>query len=427
MKNLTLILFISGIILGSCNKSLETEASCSTSAAAAQSSNPEIVAMKDAMIAFRKSLSPILLKKGTSCLDNQRVVQWSNLPPQISPRNGIAYGELTPDQLTKFQEVLKLFLSADGYQKVDEITMLAEAYLNVLNSNQWSSNYYSIDLFENPETSGSWGFQLDGHHCAINFLVHGDKVSLVPAFLGAEPVKATFHGINFDIFKDERDLALSLYNGFTPAENSAAVSSGSAATMVVGPAENSSVPDPFAGSYDYSQFKVGLKYSDMSTATQEKLVLLMREYVYNLKTSFADVWWADVMNNIDETYFVWLDNVDAPSATTQFYYRIYNPYLWAEYNMEPPVGQGIESWNHAHTITRIPNSPATNNGGDYGIFAKVVNKGGPRTLYEHYIAANHHEQSEFPFDYKVEAKPDKRKRKVESHHHEHGHHHHHYH
>ncbi|WP_405611528.1 DUF3500 domain-containing protein [Polaribacter sp. Asnod1-A03] len=68
----------------------------------------------------------------------------------------------------------------------------------------------------------SWGFQLDGHHCVVNFLVHGDNVSIVLVFLGGEPAVETYDGITFDIFSDERDLALSLYNSFSTTELSSA-------------------------------------------------------------------------------------------------------------------------------------------------------------------------------------------------------------
>jgi|GEM_PF-875095 len=396
-----------------------TTSNCTTTGALTQSTNPQIESMRQAMLTFRNSLSNDLLVKASNELCAERFRIWHNTPPAITQRHGITYGDLNQDQLTKFKNVLQLFLSAEGYQKVNEITVLAEGFLNQLRPNFWSTNFYSIDMFGDPSTSGSWGFQLDGHHCAINFLVHGDQISMVPAFLGGEPVKETFNGTAFDIFRDERDLALSLYNGFTSAENTAAVSTGNSGTMEVGPPSSGTTPDTYAGDYNYSGFKTGLKYSDMSAATQAKLILLMKEYVYNLNTTFADLWWNDIMANINETYFVWLDEVATPSATTQFYYRIYNPYLWVEYNMENPVGQGLDNWNHVHTITRIPNNPSTTNGGDYGIFAQVVNNGDIQFLAQHYDHADHHKNSTILFDYKV---PHSHKH---GHHHHHNHHHHH--
>ena len=294
---------------------------------------------------------------------------------------------------------MRLFLSAEGYQKVEEITTLAEGFLENIDSDLWGVDQYSVDMFGDPNTEGSWGFQLDGHHCALNFMVHGNEVSIVPAFLGGEPIKGRFNGRDFDILVDERELALTVYRGMNEQELSAAVSDGSSATMVLAPPSEGS--DRFGGDYDYSQFTNGLKYSEMSDLTKANIISLMREFVYNLNPVFAVQWWNDVMENVDETYFVWIDEVNNPSATTPFYYRIYNPYLWAEYNTEPPVGDGIEDWNHAHTVIRIPNNPMTRNGGDYNVFASLINGGGPRTLLEHYQLADHHSHNVVSLDYRL--------------------------
>lgn len=362
-----------------------------------QSTNSEIEAMRQAMLIFRNSLSSNLLNEASTTLSNERLLIWHNAPNSNNTRGGISYGDLTAIQLANFKNILQLFLSTDGYKKVDEITRLAEGFLSS-SSTSWNPDFYAIDMFGNPETSGSWGFQLDGHHCAINFLVHGDKVSIVPAFLGGEPTVGTYKETTFDIFADERDMALKMYSDFSDIENKKAVSSGNQ-TLQVGPPSRSGSTDKFIGNYDYSVFKKGLIYTEMSPETKSNIILLMKEYVYNLTPTFADKWWNKVMENIDDTYFVWIDNVDKPSITTQFYYRIYNPYLWVEYDMENPFGRGVEDWNHVHTITRIPNNPTTEDGGDYMIFANTVNQNGPQTLFEHYAMANHHKMSEISFDY----------------------------
>lgn len=99
------------------------------------------------------------------------------------------------------------------------------------------------------------------------------------------------------------------------------------------------------------------------------------------------------MTNIDDTYFVWInDQGTTPTATSEFYYRIYNPYLWAEFNTKSSTGANagtIADYNHIHTITRIPNNPSTDNEVDYGIFAKMINDDGVKMLYEHYALADH--------------------------------------
>ncbi|MGB1250256.1 MAG: DUF3500 domain-containing protein [Candidatus Promineifilaceae bacterium] len=393
---ITLVLFAAGCGVFGVGETIREPvdlATCGTETAN-QSADAEIEALRTAMNAFRSSLSDSLLAQASNCLDDERLYLWHNTPADGN-RDGITYGDLSAEQLASFQALLQAFLSADGYQKVDEITFLAEGYLSEIRS-IWDTDSYSIDMFGDPENNGSWGFQLDGHHAALNFLVHGDSVSIVPAFLGGEPTVGSHNGVEFDIFSAERDRALTLYNNLNTDENTAAVSTGDSATMLVGPANRNGNPDPYIGAYDYSGFETGLKYADMSETTQANLLLLMQAYVYNLNTPFADVWWADIMTSIDDTYFVWLDDVETPTATTQFYYRIYNQSVWIEYNMESPRGQGLEDWNHVHTITRIPSNA---NGGDYGIFANVINQGGPTTLLEHYMQVDHHALSEIEFDY----------------------------
>lgn len=401
------------VFFTACDNPPPTYTEC-TASNATISTDTNVVALKNAMIAFRQSLSSAQLNSVHTCLDNERLYKWHNTPGGAD-RGGLTYGDLSTDQLILFKTILQGFLSAAGYKKVNDITYLAEGFLSTMDSDLWNTNYYAIELFNDPEKNGSWGFQLDGHHCAINCLVHGDVVSMVPAFLAAEPVAETYQGTSFDIFASERDIALNLYSQLTTTELNAATQTGNR-TMRVGPASSPHDPDPHRGNYDYSGFATGLKYSDMSAAAQAQLIDLMKTYVYNLKTPFADTWWADINTNINDTYFVWIDEVTAPSATTQFYYRIYNPYLWVEYNMENPVGNGIQNHNHIHTITRIPNNPTTSNGGDYGIFAHIVNKSGPSTIYEHYMTHDHHQHSSIKLDYTVEGIPPRKK-----HHHSHKH------
>ncbi|WP_405611534.1 hypothetical protein [Polaribacter sp. Asnod1-A03] len=61
----------------------------------------------------------------------------------------------------------------------------------------------------------------------------------------------------------------------------------------------------------------------------------------------------------------------------------------------------IADYNHIHLITRIPNNPSTDNGGDYGIFAQMINENAVKTLYGHYVSAGHHNKSSVKFDYTI--------------------------
>jgi hypothetical protein len=166
------------------NSSTKTE-DCNLNLTVKHSTESNIVELQENMMAFRKSLSADLLNKASNCLDSERFYLWHNTPAnKRGKRDGITYGDLSEEQLNQFKSVLQLFLSTDGYKKVNEITVLAEGWLKEIKSEIWNPDFYSIDMFGDPEKSGSWGFQVDGHHCVLNFLVHGDNVSIVPAFLG---------------------------------------------------------------------------------------------------------------------------------------------------------------------------------------------------------------------------------------------------
>ena len=340
------------------------------------STNPSIVTLATVMKNFRASLSDKLLAAASFPLGHKEFYSWTNLPPgRDEDRGGIRFGELSIDQLTRFYEVLSAFLSDDGYTKVSLITKDAETDLSNINPRFWASNPYHIALFGNPETDGSWGFQLDGHHLALNFLVHGDAVSIVPALIGTSPT--TIDGTV--VLENERGKAFALLNSLDENQKKKAIQKGRRG-LRVGAGRTT---DPFLN-HDYSEFVgVGLKASEMNDTQKENLRDLIKTYVYNLETEFADIWMADIDDGLDDTYFVWIGGTTTDEA---IYYRVFNPAVWIEFNNE---GRSLE---HIHTIIRSPN------GNDYGIFAL---KHGPKTLLEHYASADHHKVMLELFDYHI--------------------------
>ena len=343
------------------------------------SKKPSIVMLATVMNNFRDSLSDELLTDASYPLGHKEMYSWSNLPPSRNQdRGGIEFSKLSVDQLSLFHKVLDAFMSDDGYTKVSLITTRAETDFLKIREDFWSSRPYYIALFGNPKTDGSWGFQLDGHHLSLNFLVHGDEVTIVPAHFGTQP---TFVNGN-EVFEGERGNALSLLNSLEKEQKENAFQTGRRG-LKVGPG---STTDPFLN-YDYSDFVgIGLKASDMSDAQKEKLRDLIKSYVYNLETEFADIWMKDIEADIEDTYFVWIGGTTEEDS---IYYRVFNPAIWIEFNDE---ARNDGRPNHVHTVTRSPN------GKDYGIFAL---NNGPRTLFEHYVHEDHHKKSDMLFGYTI--------------------------
>ncbi len=336
------------------------------------STKPSIVALTSAMKNFRASLDSELLADASFPLGHKESYSWTNTPAgRNDDRGGISFDALSIDQLTRFYEVLSVFLSDDGYTKVSLITKETEAHISNISRSFWTSNRYYIALFGNPETDGSWGFQLDGHHLALNFLVHGDAVFIVPAFIGTRP--ATVNGT--EVLGNEKGNAFVLLNSLDEKQRTKAIQTGRRG-LQVGPGRST---DPFLN-HDYSKFVgVGLKASEMNATQKEHLRNLIKTYVYNLETEFADIWMADIDARLEDTYFVWIGGT---TLNEPIYYRVFNPAVWIEFNNE-------SSLDHIHTITRAPN------GNDYGIFAlNRVSK----TLREHYASTDHHNVIDGLFD-----------------------------
>ena len=359
---------------------VEKEKAEKTRGIAEISTKPSIVALTSAMKNFRAALSSELLADASFPLGHKESYSWTNLPPgRDEDRGGIRFGELSINQLTRFYEVLSVFLSDNGYTKVSLITKDTEKHLSDISPSFWASNPYHIALFGNPETDGSWGFQLDGHHLALNFLVHGDAVSIVPALIGTAPVIID----GTVVLEDERGKAFALLNSLDENQKKKAIQKGRRG-LQVGAGRST---DPFLN-HDYSEFVgIGLKASEMNDTQKENLRNLIKTYVYNLEAEFADIWMADIDAGLDDTYFVWIGGT---MPNDPIYYRVFNPAIWIEFNNE----SGLD---HIHTITRSPN------GKDYGIFA--LNHG-PKTLFEHYTSADHHKVIHELFDYHIESPQD---------------------
>lgn len=204
------------------------------------------------------------------------------------------------------------------------------------------------------------------------YLVHGDAVSIVPTLIGTAP--ATVDGTV--VLEDERGNAFALLESFDENQKKKAIQKGRRG-LKVGAGRST---DPFLN-HDYSEFVgIGLKASEMNDTQKAHLRNLIKTYVYNLETEFADVWMADIDAGLDDTYFVWIGGT---TPNDPIYYRVFNPDVWIEFNNE----SGLD---HIHTIIRSPN------GNDYGIFAS---NHGAKTLLEHYTLEDHHKISEALFDY----------------------------
>ena len=330
-----------------------TPSDCATATHAPISTDPAIVALARATSAFRRALDPGQLDKAGFCLEDDELSSWSFLPVFVAPRKGIKLSELTADQVDLAYAALDAFLSTQGYDRLHFIINTLDEMLRQMSGGfGFGAGLYHLSLFNDPTTDGAWGFQIDGHHLAITFVVDGDQVYMTPAFFGAQP--KTLDGVNF--FAAEESLTLALIDALSPDQLARARLGATAPNDVVTSPGNGG-PDA-ARTFDYSRFQTGLRAAELGADQKAKLRALIAQVVGYQDDRFAAAKRAEIDAAFDDTWLAWMG---PDRLAGRFYIRIYNPKLVIEYDLTTLLpGNGTE---HPHLIIRTPGE------GDFGPFA----------------------------------------------------------
>jgi hypothetical protein len=309
--------------------------------------------------------------------------RWSNLPTGIFERQGLRLGELTPPQRAAVNDLLQAALSADGYRKVAEI-MRGDEVLRTSGSGGappgragtlpgqggpgapggadpgqgrgrgrgpgggrgvvFGEAEYYLAFVGTPSTTTPWMLQFGGHHLAINLTMAGSQATMAPSLPAAQPATYTFEGRQIRPLGKENDKAFALINALDEKQRGQAVLGSRVADLVLGPGQDGRVIQP-----------EGLRASAMSTAQQDMLLEIVREWAGIMTDVFAAPRMAEIRGTLAQTWFAWSGPTTSGSAA---YFRIQGPTLVIEY---APQG----SVDHIHTIYRDPTN-------DYG--AKIAAK-----------------------------------------------------
>jgi len=228
---------------------------------------------------------------------------------------------------------------------------------------------YYLTFFGKPSATEPWGWQLDGHHCIINYFVMGDQVVMTPHFFGSEPVRAEsgkYKGTV--ILQEEQDRGLEMLTKLDEAQQKKAV-------LNFSKTGNNTLGEAFKDNItlDYA----GVRAADIGAAGQKRLMDLVHLYVSNMDDGHARVKMDEVKKHLDRTAFAWIGQSAPDSA---FYYRIHSPVLLVEFDHQTPANLRRFSKNpqapnrdHIHCVVRTPN------GNDYG----------KDLLRQHYLAHPH--------------------------------------
>ena len=326
-----------------------------------KSNDPAVSTITDTAVSWLQSLDAGMAKRVNYCLGDQEMHSWTNVPGTRS--GGIELREMSKEQQRLVWQLVAALMSETGTAKAkliaNEITQVARA--TPLGS-------HSVAMFGDPRQDGAWGFQFDGHHLALNFLVQEADVILAPAFFGAQPLSVNGQAP----LRDEALLGKDLIEAFTQEERAEAKQDALIGRDVIVGSGRGQLDQ--GRTYDVSQFEgVGVRIGALSASAASVVNEIIDEYINNLAEPFAGRVRARIDNSLPDGFVVF-DNWRA-----DIYYRVYVPnHMLIEYN--------DVSSDHVHTVFRLLGKDGFS---DYGAYAQ--NGHSPRTIAEHYETAPHHQ------------------------------------
>ncbi|MCB1274516.1 MAG: DUF3500 domain-containing protein [Leucobacter sp.] len=285
---------------------------------------------------------------------------WSN-PEFVFFRNGLRIEDQSEAVAQAILGVIEASLSPEGYARARE-AMDLNGYLGELVDlpTIMNNRSYWFSLFGTPSETEPWGWQLFGHHLALNFVSVGGRHVIAPQFIGAEP--ALSDGERPPIFDAREQLAIELAESLTPGQRASAIVYRSVLDPAmpegrIHPADERHVAGAFRDNrvVPYE----GIRASELDDAQWRLLRRIAEDFLLLLRSDQRELALADFDAQRSDTWFSWYGATD---GSQPFYFRIQSPVILAELDHHAGVwlNNRLPARFHVHTTLRMPN------GGDYG-------------------------------------------------------------
>jgi len=261
--------------------------------------------------------------------------------------------------------LVRASLSPEGFASVHAM-MLINGFLGEVVDlptvlGEWS---YNIAVYGTPDPHAPWGWQLYGHHCAVNCLVVEGRMVVSPVFLGAEPdeIDEGPHAGLADLFADRIDAGLAVMAAL-PAEQRRAAT---VYEQMVDPAMPSGRVHPgderhLAGAFQDNRVipVEGVRIAEMPGTARQRVLDVVATFVRLLPEGPRAARMREIEAHLDETWFSWIGGHQPGDV---FYYRVQSPVLIAELDHHCGVFLDYDTPKtfHIHTVLRTPH------GNDYG-------------------------------------------------------------
>ncbi len=307
--------------------------------------------IREAAEAFLGSLTPAQRAKTLFPVDTDQWRKWSNIHPTLM-RHGTPLFEMTDAQRDCAFALLRESLSGQGFEEALDLMHLNETVQEMTGRvDEYGEDLYWLSIMGTPSATEPWGWQWDGHHLIINYLVLGDQVVATPTFLGAEPVHARigkYAGLR--AFKADEDRGLALARTLSDTQR--------AKTVLAPETSGEDFTTAFRDNLvlDYA----GIRYEDLSTQQHDLLLQLVNYHVGRLRNGHAQLKMDEVKRHLKDTHFCWMGGMENDST---FYYRVQSPVIIVEFDHQRGIAFREKTKpykDHIHVIVRTPN------GNDYG-------------------------------------------------------------
>lgn len=300
------------------------------------------------VLRFLDTFRPEDREKVVFDFDDAERKDWSNLPTRNYPRKGVSLAEMSNPGRLVAHELMRASLSSQGYLKAAAVFHREQILLNAGGSSaNFGTGKYYFGVFGNPAADKRWGWQLDGHHLALNFTIVDGVMTGAPALWGAQPDQIELGDeAGWRVFAAEREKGYALVHALTERQRSTAILSAELPPgLFTGPQRDKALQTP-----------VGLPASEMTPVQRGLLWTLIDEYVNNQTETVARAHRGKIeREGIEKVHFAWMGSTDPARSC---YFRVHGPSILIEYDN---TGRGREErdTNHIHSMFRDPSN-------DYG-------------------------------------------------------------
>ena len=289
---------------------------------------------------------------------------WAN-PEFLQFDTGLRLEFQPADVREKALDLVRASLSPEGAAAVHAM-MLVNGFLGEVVDletvlGEWS---YNLALYGTPDLRAPWGWQLYGHHAAVNCLVVDGRMVVSPVFLGAEPDEiddGPRAGMR-DVFADRITLGTDLMAALSDEQRARAT----VYAQMVDPAMPPGRVHPgderhLAGAFQDNRVipVEGVRVTDLPAAAQQTALAIAEAFVQVLPVGPRRARMREIRAHLDETWFSWIGGSQPGDV---FYYRLQSPVLIAELDHHCGVFLDYRTPQpfHVHTVLRTPH------GNDYG-------------------------------------------------------------